>query len=132
MLWGKDSFRIVSILFSSTTVVLIDILHLVGLKLNKEILATMGLKQEIGQLINVVNTETGVEEAIKKREIALIANLLESSQKYIGIVVKQGLLLQVHEGTSDRDILEELASLDRSRSRIHDSLIHQIAITNRL
>ena len=92
----------------------------------------MGLKQEIGQLINAVNTKAGTDGVINKREIALIANLLESSQKYIGIVVKQGLLLQITNGTSDRDVLEELASLDRSRSRLHDSFIKQISITNRL
>ena len=92
----------------------------------------MSIKQEIGQLINAVNTEAGTDVVINKREIALIANLLESSQKYIGIVVKQGLLLQVNNGTSDRDILEELANLDKSRSRLHDSLIQQIAIVNRL
>jgi hypothetical protein len=92
----------------------------------------MSLKQEIGLLINAVNAEAGVDEAIKKRKIVLIANLLESAQKYIGIVVKQGFLLQVHEGANGRDILEELAVLDKSRSRTHDSLIHQIAIVNRL
>jgi hypothetical protein len=92
----------------------------------------MSLKQEIGLLINAVNAEAGVDEVIKKREIALIANLIESSQKYIGIVVRQGLLLQVNEGSSDRDALEELANMDRSRSRIHDSLIKQIAILNRM
>jgi hypothetical protein len=92
----------------------------------------MSLKQKIGLLINAVNEGAGTDEAIKKREIALLANLLDSCQKYIGIVVKQGLLLQVHQGTSDRDILEGLADLDRNRSRLHDSLIKQIAIINRM
>lgn len=92
----------------------------------------MGLKQAISLLINAVNVEAGIDEAIRKREIALIANLLESAQKYIGIVVKQGFLLQVNEVTSDRDLLEELATLDKSRSRTHDSLISQITIINRL
>ena len=92
----------------------------------------MSFKQEIGLLINALNAEAGVNEVIKKREIALIANLIESSQKYIGIVVRQGLLLQINNGTSDRDILEELSNIDKSRSRLHDSLIKQIAIINRM
>lgn len=92
----------------------------------------MNLKENIALLINAVNAEPGIDEAIKKREVDLIASLLESCQKYIRIVVKQAFMLQYYEGISERDVLEELVNIDQSRSRAHDSLIKQLAIINRM
>ena len=92
----------------------------------------MNIKQQIRILLNSINSDTDADDTIKKRKMASINKLLETANKYIAIVVKQGILLQLNEGISDRDILEDLASLDKSRTRIHDSLINQIAIVNRL
>ena len=92
----------------------------------------MNTKQKIHMLLDSIKSDVGIDETIKKKKVALIEKLLESANRYIEIVVRQGVLLQVNEGTNDRDILEDFAGMDKSRSRIHDSLISQIAIVNRL
>ena len=92
----------------------------------------MDTKHQMRLLLDSINFDAGADEIIKKKKIALITKLLGTANKYIEIVVKQGILLQINEGTSDRNILEDLASMDKNRSHIHDSLINQIAIVNRL
>jgi len=92
----------------------------------------MSFSQKIKLLIYAINSENGVDEDLKKRKIDLMGKLIGTANKYIEIVVRQSFLLQINEGTKNQNVLEELANLDKSRSRIHDSLIGQIAIVNRL
>ncbi len=92
----------------------------------------MTTKNKINALIQNIDLDTGIEPNVKSRKKALVSNLVESTCKYVDIVVKQGYLLQVNKGTIDRDTLQELASLDKTRTTIHNSLIAQISIINRL
>lgn len=86
--------------------------------------------EHIQLLINAIQTDS--DESLKRQKLALINKLLEAACKYITIVTQQSIQLQINQGTTDRVILEMLADMDKSRSRIHDSLIGQIAAINRL
>ncbi len=91
----------------------------------------MSVKQRINTLLQVIDAEDA-EESLKNRKKSIVQNLLESAVKYIEVVIKQGITIQIKEGYSDRETIEELAGIDQSRSRIHDSLIGQIAVVNRM
>ncbi|HHV15183.1 MAG TPA: DUF3232 domain-containing protein [Gelria sp.] len=91
----------------------------------------MSIKQRINALLRAIDAEDA-EESLKNRKKSIVQNLLESAVKYIDIVIKQGITIQINEGNSDRETIEELVGIDQSRSRIHDSLIGQIAVVNRM
>lgn len=92
----------------------------------------MSIKHKINTLLQAIDSEIGVEEVLKNRKRNQVKKLSEIAVKYLEIVVKQGIAIQIDGSSGDRDNIEELGSIDQSRSRIHDSLIGQIAIVNRL
>lgn len=79
------------------------------------------IKEQIGELMRAIDTQGGAT-----REKEVVKNLVASAAKYIDIVVRQGVTIQAEKDQ------EMLASIDQNRSRVHDSLISQIAIVNRL
>jgi hypothetical protein len=91
----------------------------------------MGIKQRVNLLIQAIETDKS-EETLKTRKKQMIKNLLESSLKYVHIVVIQGVEIQVDNGDGDPQRLQELASIDQNRSRAHDSIIGVINAVNRM
>lgn len=86
----------------------------------------MNEKSRIEKLIAAIEKDQQ-DDLLRNREINLLKNLVATGVKYVDIVVNQGMTLQ--SGTSELIALEEI---DTKRSRIHDSLIAQISVINRL
>ena len=91
----------------------------------------MSIKQRVESLIEAIESDKS-EEKIKVRKKLMIKNLLESSLKYVHIVVIQGVEMQLDDGAGNRQRLQELASIDENRSRTHDSLISVLNAVNRM
>jgi hypothetical protein len=91
----------------------------------------MSIKQRVSSLIKAIDADKS-EETLKIRKKLMIKNLLESSLKYVDIVVIQGVEIQLDDGASNQQRLQELASIDQNRSRTHDSLISVINAVNRM
>jgi hypothetical protein len=72
------------------------------------------------------------EETLKIRKKLMIKNLIESSLKYIQIVVIQGVEMQLDDGAGAPQRLQELAFIDQNRSRTHDRFISEINAINRM
>lgn len=64
----------------------------------------MDNNQSIHLIVNAIQSELS-DDTLKQQKLALVNKLLETANKYVAIVVQQGFLLQVHEGTSDRATL---------------------------
>lgn len=86
----------------------------------------MNIKGHIEKLIASIE-KNQQDDLLRTREINLLKNLVTTAVKYVDIVVNQGMTLQ-----SQRNDLIALEEIDTKRSRIHDSLISQISVVNRL
>lgn len=91
----------------------------------------MSIKQRMKILMQAIDGDTA-KEAIKVRKKLMVKKLLENCLKYVDVVVVQGLELQLDDGASDQQRLQELTSIDQNRSRTHDSLISLITAVNRM
>ncbi|MGR6836624.1 DUF3232 domain-containing protein [Syntrophomonas erecta] len=91
----------------------------------------MEIKNHIGQLMARIETSS-LSEDMKARQKNLIKEYLQHCLKYVAIVIEQGIAIQEAGTATDQNTLQELADIDKSRSRVHDSLIAKINILNRI
>jgi len=89
-------------------------------------------KDQLKLLLMAIENDQSISEELKDRQKIHVLLLIQKAAQYIGKVVEQGVQIQITEEQTDREIKEMLAGLDESRSRIHNSLIAQIQIVNRL